>query len=151
MKTVIVVVGLISLCFAQGPGGKDPREIVEKVKIYRLAQYLDLTTEQAEKFFPRLSELHKVEKEFHAERMEILRELEHVLHGEISDTEINKVVLKYEDVQKKKIEKEERKLREMQEILTPLQRARYIIFEEEFNREIIDMIKEIKKHRRQQP
>lgn len=151
MKKTAVLFCLIAISFSQPFNEKDPRAIIEKVRIYRLTQELDLTTEQAVKFFPKLNELQKIEKNFQKEKIEILFELKTLLRDHATDKEILKTVSKYEDAQKKKIEGQVKKLKEIWEILTPAQRAKYLIFQEEFNREIREMIKEIKKHRHPEP
>lgn len=151
MKKIIIFLGLVALCFAQEFDEKDPRVIIEKVKIWRITQELDLTTEQAEKFFPRLNELHKIEKEFHDKRMHVLAQLEDLLAKNAAEEEIMKVMNRYDDVYREKSENEIQKLEAMWQVLTPVQRAKYVIFEEEFIREIRDMIREIKKHQLNKP
>jgi len=151
MKKIIILLGLVALCFSQEFDEKDPRVIIEKVKIWRITQELDLTTEQAERFFPRLHELHKIEKEFHDERMHMLAELENLLSKNAAEEEIMKVMNRYDDVYRQKSENEIQKLEAMWQVLTPVQRAKYVIFEEEFMREIRDMIREIKKHQLHKP
>ncbi len=151
MNKIIIFLGLISLCFSQEFDEKDPRVIIEKVKIWRITQELDLTTEQAEKFFPRLHEFSKIEREFHDERMHILTELAKLLEKNAAEEEITKVINRYDDVYRKKSENEIQKLEEMWQVLTPVQRAKYVIFEEKFIKEIRDMIREIKKHQLHKP
>ncbi len=148
---IVIFLGLITICFSQGFDEKDPRAIIEKVRIYRLTQDLDLTTEQAVKFFPKLNELQKIEREFHEQRMRILSELKHLLKKDDVEKDIIKIVSKYEDAHKEKVKNEIKKLKEMWEVLTPVQTAKYLIFQEEFNHEIMEMIKEIKRHRFEKP
>ena len=151
MKKIIVLLGLVALCFAQEFDEKDPRVIIEKVKIWRITEELDLTTEQAEKFFPRLNELNKIEKEFHDEKMHILAQLENLLAQNAAEEEIMKVMNRYDGVYREKSENEIQKLEALWQVLTPVQRAKYVIFEEEFIREIRDMIRQIKKHQLNKP
>jgi Spy/CpxP family protein refolding chaperone len=151
MKKMFILLGLLTICFGQPFHEKDPRAIIEKVRIYRLTQELDLTTEQAMVFFPKLTELQNIEKDFAKEKMQILHKLKDLIRDEIDEEEILKTVSRYEAVQKKKFEEQIKKIKEMWQILTPVQRAKYLIFQEEFNREIREMIKEIKKHRPPKP
>lgn len=151
MKKIIIFLGLIVFCFSQELDEKDPRVIIEKVKIWRITQELDLTTEQAEKFFPRLHEFNKIEREFHDEKMHILTELANLLEQNASEEEITQVINRYDDVYRKKSENEIQKLEEMWQVLTPVQRAKYVIFEEKFTKEIRDMIREIKRHQLHKP
>ena len=151
MTKIILLFSLIAVCFSQEFDEKDPRAIIEKVKIWRMTQELDLTTEQAEKFFPRLHELHEIEREFHRARMHMLSQLTDLVKKDNAEREIIEIMTRYDGVHREKFKNEMQKLEEMWQVLTPVQRAKYLIFEEEFIREIKDMIREIKKHRFNKP
>ncbi len=148
MKKIAILFILAGLVFSQEFDERDPRAIIEKVRIYRLTQELDLTTEQAIEFFPKLKDLQKIEKEFGEEKMRLLDEMKFLLREGAAEKDILEAVSHYEDAHKKKLEKQLMKLKEVWQILTPVQRARFLIFREEFNREIREMIKQIKKHRK---
>ena len=146
MKKTLILLALITLFFAQPFDDQDPRAIIEKVKIYRLTQELDLTTEQAVVFFPKLNELQKIEREFGEGKMKIINELKRLVNDNASDEKILEEVSKYEKLHKDKMTKQMNKIKELWKILTPIQRAKFLIFQEEFNKEIREMIKKIKKH-----
>jgi len=151
MKKLVILLGLVAISSSQPFNNDDPRAIIEKVRIYRLTQELDLTTEQAIEFFPKLNELQKIEKAFRQKKIQILFELRNLLRTDADDKEILKVVSKYEDIQRKKIEDQIEKIKEMWKILTPVQRAKFLIFQEEFDDEIRKMIRQVKKHRQIKP
>lgn len=151
MKKLVILLWLVAISFSQPFNNEDPRAIIEKVRIYRLTQELDLTTEQAMEFFPKLNELQKIEKAFRQKKIQILFELRNLLKNDADDKEILKVVSKYEDIQRKKIEDQIEKIKEMWKILTPVQRAKFLIFQEEFDDEIRKMIRQVKKHRQIKP
>lgn len=151
MKKLVILLGLVAISSSQPFNNDDPRAIIEKVRIYRLTQELDLTTEQAIEFFPKLNELQKIEKAFRQKKIQILFELKNLLKNDADDKEILKVVSKYEDIQRKKIEDQIEKIKEMWKILTPVQRAKFLIFQEEFDDEIRKMIRQVKKHRQIKP
>jgi Spy/CpxP family protein refolding chaperone len=148
MKKLLILLGLTVFCLAQPFNDDDPRAIIEKVKIYRLTQELDLTTEQAVRFFPKLNDLQKIERKFGEDKMRIIHGLKELLREHASDEKILEVVAKFEELQKDKLTKQIEKMKEIWQILTPVQRAKFLIFQEEFNREIREMIKKIKKHRK---
>ncbi len=140
------------LIFAQGrPEEKDPREIIEKVRIYKLTEELDLSEEQITKFFPRLKEMRKNEQEFHKQRNEIVQELKELLKTKAEEEKIVKLLNKLQELQKKRVESQLKEAEEIRQILTPEQQARFIIFQEEFEREIRDMIREIRGRRQPHP
>jgi len=147
MGRAIILLCLGVLSFSQHFDEKDPRAVIEKVRIYRLTQELDLSTEQAMKFFPKLNEFQKIEREFNKQRMDIIFELKALIMSNADDQKISEVVNRFEELQKEKFKKQFAKMKEMWEILTPVQRAKYLIFEDEFNREIREMIKKVKKLR----
>lgn len=148
MWRMMVSLVLLAIAFSQEVfDEKDPREIIENVRIYRLTQELDLTTEQAAKFFPQLNELRKIEQNFQKERMATLRELKDLVKSNDSTAKITKAIKRYEAVQEQRATAQIKKTEEIKQVLTPLQQAKYLIFQEEFEREIREMIKEVRKHR----
>jgi Spy/CpxP family protein refolding chaperone len=136
-----------ALVLGQGNESQDPRAIIEKVRIYRLTEELDLTTEQAVELFPKLSELQKIEREFRSQQLKIIEDLRRQVGDNAPDMEIIKSLTRYEDIFRERLERQLNKMGEIRKMLTPSQQARYIIFQDEFEREIREMIKEVKKLR----
>lgn len=146
-RSLVLLTILLAVTFAQDNEKQDPRAIIEKVRIYRLTKELDLTTEQAIEFFPKLNELQKVDREFRNAQQDILAELRILVRDSAPDTEIIEALTKYEDAFKNRVEREVMKIQELRKMLTPKQQARYIIFQDEFEREIKRMIQEVKRLR----
>ena len=138
---------LVTISFGQEREAQDPRAIIEKVRIYRLTRELDLTTEQAIELFPKLDELQKIDREFRTQQQEIIEDLREFLDDNAPDKEILKSLGRYEDIFRERLERQINKMREIRKLLTPSQQARYIIFQDEFEHEIRDMIREVKKLR----
>ncbi len=148
MKKILIFLGCMIIFSTARPLKEgDPREIIEKVRIYKLTRELDLTTDQATKFFPRLNEFQKTEKEFREKKAEIVDELKNLLKKSAPEEKIIPLLREYEDVLKEHARVRLKKIKEMWQILTPVQRAKYLIFETEFRQEIKQMIKEIRRHR----
>jgi Spy/CpxP family protein refolding chaperone len=145
MKKVLFLSIIVPLLFAQPSDEQDPRAIVEKIRMWRLTQELDLSTEQAAVLFPKLNELRKIEKNYNEEKRQVLVELRGLLSRDASDIALTKVLSRYETLNRQKMEMQIEKTKEIMVILTPVQQARYLIFEDEFNREIREMIREVKK------
>jgi hypothetical protein len=146
MKGFLVVLTILfAISFAQNNEKHDPRAIIENVRIYRLTKDLDLTTEQAIEFFPRLNELQKVDREFRSKQQQILGELRILVQDSAPDIEIIETLTRYEDVFKDRVERQVMKRQELRKMLTPDQQARYLIFQDEFEREIKRMIQEVKR------
>jgi Spy/CpxP family protein refolding chaperone len=148
MKKLCAVLPLLCvLLFAQENETSDPRAIIEKIRIYRLSKELDLTTEQAIGFFPKLNELQKIDKEFQTQQDEILDELRTLLRNRAPDKEISGPLNKFEAIFRERVERQLKKMGEIRKMLTPSQQAKYLIFQDDFEREIRRMIKEVKKLR----
>jgi len=146
MKRILVILlFLLGFLTAQENRTDDPRVIIEKIRIYRLTKELDLTTEQAIEFFPKLNELQKIDKDFRARQKEILNDLKVMIHGDAEQKEIAKSLSRYETIFRENVERQLDKMEEIRKLLTPVQQARYLIFQDEFEREIRNMIKEVRK------
>ena len=59
--------------------------------------------------------------------------------------EIKESLGAYEKILRDRVERQITKMREIQTMLTPSQQAKYLIFQDEFEREIREMIKEVKR------
>jgi|UniRef100_A0A7V3VUQ3 Spy/CpxP family protein refolding chaperone len=152
MKKIIFLVLPILLLFAQEEfERKDPREIIERVRIYKLTEALDLSEEQAAKLFPHLKEMRKNEQEFQRQRMELLKDLKDLLNRKADESEIIKVLNRYQELQKKRMESQINEIEGIKKILTPEQQAKFLIFQEEFEQEIRELIKEVRSRHRFQP
>jgi hypothetical protein len=150
MIRVWLVLMLISgTLIAQENASNDPRAIIEKIRIYRLTEELDLTTEQAIEFFPRLRELQKIDADFRTQQQAILNDLRALVGGESQEDAIVESINRFEVILKERVERRLHKMQEIREMLTPSQQAKYLIFQDDFEREIRRMIKEVKKLRPQ--
>jgi Spy/CpxP family protein refolding chaperone len=148
MRVCVFGILLALLSFSQTLNESDPRAIIEKVRIYRLTQELDMTTEQAMQFFPKLNELQKIENEFHNKRTDFLHQLRRLIDSGATDQAISNIIAQYETAYNEKIELQKKKMTEIRKILTPVQQAKYLIFQETFEQEIREMIKAVKERRK---
>jgi hypothetical protein len=149
MRVWIILMVIFGTMVAQENESSDPRAIIEKIRIYRLTEELDLTTEQAMEFFPRLRELQKIDAEFRDQQKVILDDLRALVGSAAQEKEIVESLNRFEVILKEKVERQLSKMKEIREMLTPSQQARYLIFQDDFEREIRQMIKEVRKLRPQ--
>ena len=146
MKRLLVIIcTLFVISFAQEQETNDPRAIIEQIRIYRLTKELDLTTKQAYEFFPKLNELQKIDQEFRAEQQAILEELRVLIQNDSREKEILNSLSRYESIFRDRVERQISKLREIRDMLTPNQQAKYLLFQDEFEREIRQLIKQVRK------
>lgn len=150
MKRVwVLLMAICGILIAQESESNDPRAIIEKIRIYRLTEELDLTTEQAIEFFPRLRELQKIDADFRIQQKAILNDLREQVESEAQQEDIVESINRLEIILKERVERRLDKMKEIRNMLTPSQQARYLIFQDDFEREIRQMIKEVKRLRPQ--
>lgn len=145
----LVLMLIFGALIAQENESNDPRAIIEKIRIYRLTEELDLTTEQAIEFFPRLRELQKIDADFRTQQKAILNNLRVLVGSADQEDEIVESLNRFEVILKERVERQLRKMKEIRNMLTPSQQAKYLIFQDDFEREIRRMIKEVKRLRPQ--
>jgi len=153
LRWLVLIAPLVGL-FGQAPmmpppgsEEKDPRAIIEKVRIYLLTEKLDLSEEQAVKFFPKLNDLRKVEEDFQKERMDIIAKLETQVQDKASEKDLLQTLNGFENLIKTKADKDKKIREELRILLTPVQQAKFLIFQTKFEQEIRDMIREIRGNR----
>lgn len=123
---------------------QDPRAVIEKIRTECLIRELGLTSEQALEFSSRLGELQEIEAEFYHERSEIIEELRGLLDSGAADRDITISLNRYEDILRRRLRRHLAKMKGIRQMLTPAQQARFIIFQERFENEIREMIREVK-------
>ena len=148
---LLILISTRSISLAQKPrmAGERPspevRERLAMVKKWKMTEALDIGEEQANTFFPRLNSLEKLRTRHVEERREIFVRLKMVL-----DRQAGEEAVKEKDLQSLLDEfstKEEKFTSELKaaqesvmEVLTMEQRAKYVIFEDMFQREILDIL-----------
>lgn len=118
-------------------------ERMEMMMTWKLTNDLDLTSEQAEKFFPRLKEhrenMEKLEEEIYTVSKEIRSKIDK--EKEISNAEFKTVLDKVNELEKQKVDEKERFVNELEDILTINQRAKLALFKQYFVRDIRKQIR----------
>lgn len=110
---------------------------MEGLMIYHMTEYLELTTEQAELFFPRMRN--------HQENMKTLfdniRKLSEKTNQccqerQITEEELDNIISELRIIESSIREEKERYLDDLKPVLSPSQRAKLIFFEDEFRKEL---------------
>ena len=166
-KTVILFfLGLLLFApvklFAQGPphhpGGSPAstaerrkiRENIETLRMYKLLEALDLTSEQSAEFLPALKAFQDAKRGFQEERRNLLRELEGALESEeANQAKLEQTLTALEDTREEFQAELVKFLQKARSMLTLQQRARLQLFEERFERRLRDSIRQMrgKEHR----
>ena len=121
-------------------------ERMESMMVWRLTEDLDLSPEQAEKFFPRFRK--------HRGEMDDIRKQERAIGDEVADNihqekdmskdDVKKHIEKVSELRKKRIELETEYLLSMDDVLTPRQLARLGVFKERMMQDMRGELKERK-------
>ncbi|MDH4222080.1 MAG: hypothetical protein OEV55_00925 [candidate division Zixibacteria bacterium] len=146
------------LLYAQGPPRRDfpdeetrerIREEIETIKMWKMLEVLDLSGEQSDKFLPAWKEVRDAHKVFKDKREDLLRELEFTLREEQKGKE-KKIteILDQLQADKSKLEKTQEKLERItKEVLSLEQQAKLLVFEEKFERRMMEMIRKYRGNR----
>ena len=111
---------------------------LEMMKMWQLTERLALTEEQASKFFPRYSALEKELRKLSTDQRELLGEMRKLMgeDKEVTDKELERITKKVSKLEQQKIEKKQKFFEDLDEFLTPKQRAGYYGFELWFKDEL---------------
>ena len=140
--------------YAQRPGGqfekmnKPRREQIEMLRIWKMTEELDLSEQQAEKFFPKLRSEDKENEKLVVRRGKIFRELhDKVKNGEMNAKELDKAIDNLTEIQINIIQKNAKFIRDMEGVLSFDQQAKLIIFRHRFRERMVDMMRDVQRNR----
>ncbi len=151
MRAACMLLFLIPLTgFAQPPGppqGARPFERIEQWKKVRLIEILDMKEDQSARFFARLNEHEAQRRELHNEKGEILDRLDRLVRNRADSVELEKVIPEALAVDDKVHEEQNKFFLSLGDILTVNQRAKLLIFERQFEKELRDAMREAQRRR----
>jgi Spy/CpxP family protein refolding chaperone len=117
------------------------RENIETLRMWKLLEALDLSSEQSMQFLPLMKDFQNARKRFEDKRKQYLTELEKALDSEEKDEKKIKENLDALERVRKEFHKEmDGFFEQTKSILTLEQRARMHLFEERFERRLKDSI-----------
>jgi len=166
-KKLIILLALVALAFAgasasgentgpgmpagfraegpQGPNSEQDLKRIEKkveaVRVWRMTEELRLNEEQVQKFMPLVSSIEQRRRDLFRDQRNAMRELQVYLDARSPDE--GKIRAALADVEKnleavEALRKEE--IKAVKGNLTTVQQARYLVFQQEFQREIRDLV-----------
>lgn len=127
---------------APGVPGGPQGERIEMIKMWKLTESLDLSEEQAQKFFPRYNSLVKELEDLGKQQRDLMKGMGEMLKEgkKVNEKELDRTVKQVTEIEKRKIDKKQQFVEGLGDILTPDQRAKYIVFEARFKRELRERI-----------
>lgn len=142
-KNVIGLFLLSTLLIAQPGRQRKPRmdhpgQRLEMMKMWWLTEELDLSEDQAGRFFPRYNALEKEIMEINNEKKELMKGLREKANSDddISEIELDKITKSVSDLEQQKIQKKQQFFEDLDDFLTNDQRARYLGFELQFKNDL---------------
>ncbi len=152
--TTFIVLIPMMIVMAQPPRGdwdNDDRKNMKTMNIWKLTEELELTEEQAEKFFPKFrSHQDKMEK-IRKEGKESLKSIFETLKDgkDVSDKDLDAALKKFEKLEREKVDNQIAFVKSLEGTLTNTQRAKLMLVPHKMRREAKDNIKKHKKSKQQ--
>jgi hypothetical protein len=155
---IIITAGLILPAFVQAQWGqrrgamreqrmeklKGTRDMIEDLRIVRMTKELDLTDQQLAKLLPRWREMQAARQEFHQKRMGLIKDLDDQLNGKASEKDLQAKLSEMDKLENDFQSKERESRKTMLGQLSVEQQARFFVFQEKFEREIRDLIRNVR-------
>lgn len=150
MKTVVSLLLLTLLtgsAFTQNP--PEFREKVQNLKKKKLIEELDLSKEKSDAFINLYDEFAQKERSLHQERREIFKKLVHMsaLGRDIPGEQVVSTIQALNQVERKIQEHHEQVLKEFRAILEPSQIAKMIVFEQNFQNKMRNIVIDVRGRR----
>jgi hypothetical protein len=122
-------------------------ERIEQFKKMRLMEAVQMNEETSIRFFNRYNKHTDNMRDIGKERNELVNQLEKLSKANAGEAESNKLIKDIGLIDEKLTEERARFIKELRDILTVNQIAQYVVFERNFNRKLLEQIREIAKER----
>ena len=145
-----------SMLFAQSghpgdtQGGDRPYERIENLRKVRLVEILELKEDQSVRLIARMNEHDTARRAIMKERGEALYKLERLIRNKSDDSEYEKAFADVSAVDDKLTTERRSYIAGLSDILTPTQRAKMLIFERRFEKELREAMREAQRRRKEQ-
>lgn len=123
---------------------KDTRDMIEDLRIVRMTKELNLTDQQLSKILPKMREIEAARREFHQKRMGLIKGLDDQLNAKAPEKDLQAKLSEMDRLENDFQSKERETRKTMLGQLSVEQQARFFVFQEKFEREIRELIRDIK-------
>ncbi len=117
------------------------RKQLEQIKIWQMTKEMNLPTDKAEKFFPLYNRYNDQMRTITAERMQAVGSLDSALGNHLKESEVNAEIEHIMKLDDQLAATHVDFIKSLSGILSPTEVARYIVFEQRFDREIRERIR----------
>lgn len=158
MKQTILLTLLVGAACAQPPWVRAPEasfggggatqgeqhKRMEMMKMWHLTDALNLSEEEAQKFFPRYKALGEELKQIGEQQKALLEQIrEKAENGEdIDKRDLDRIVKEVSELEQTRIERKQKFFEGLDDMLSPNQRARYLGFDLRFRKELREGIRD---------
>jgi len=149
---VAVVLLLPAWAIAQPPGPgwgqeKHSFERIQQLMKMRMVEALDLNEEQSVRFIARFNDHEKQRRELMKLKAEALTKIEKLVQDSGDEREIEKAFPEALAIDVRVVEERKKFFDSLSDILTVTQRARLLVFERKFERELRDAVRDTQRRR----
>ena len=124
------------------------RDQIDMLRIWKMTEELELTEDQAGRFFPRLRTDDKNIEELEKERQSIFRDLNNeAMKGGMADKTLNEKIERISDIEVKILRKRVDFIKNLDDLLSPDQRAKLMVFRHRFRDRMESMMREARKNK----
>ena len=126
-----------------GPMNPERRERMESLRIWKMTEFLELSSDQSVLFFPKLREYEESIRSDQEGQREIIRRINEKIEREadrISEEDVRKYTQQMTDFEKKIIDKKQKFILDLSDVLTPEQQMKFIIFDSNFRNRLMKML-----------
>lgn len=127
----------------QRPGMQDSsiRRQLEQIKIWQMTKEMNLPTDKAEKFFPLYNKYNSRMRSITFERKRAVSALDSAIGNHAAEQEIKGQISRILKLDEELASAHSRFINSLGSILSPIEVARYMVFEQRFDREIRERIR----------
>ena len=131
-------------CEEPGPPWDKERKMLEAVRITRMTEALGLTDKQIAEFFPKLKEMETNLREAGRQNQKYIGQLDSLLAAGAKDPELKAKMTQIENAEAARWQQMKSFKIKLDGILTVKQKARMLVFNQKFDEEIRDMVRDIR-------
>ncbi|HDG67569.1 MAG TPA: hypothetical protein ENG11_00290 [candidate division Zixibacteria bacterium] len=149
------VLGAVGVVFAQpmclGGPHNPPKEVMERIetiKMWKLTERLDLSEEQAAKLFPLMKRFRERRDSLLRREADLVKQLREAVESSADSVQILEIIDALSDARMEECQIESEYYAQLREILSAEQQAEYILFEIEFRKKLMELIRETYRGRR---
>ena len=138
-KNILICILCISFVMMQD---KKPIKNMKIMMKWKLTEYLDLSEEQAEKFFPKMNSHEKKMKDINLKINSLKDDLEEYISlGSVTKRENQKIINEIQELEKDRIDLRFNYFKSLDKVLESIQLSKLIIFDKKFKKTLKDQLK----------